>query len=159
MCMENVNAIANIEVLDDNKRIISRTENNSFIKILPITKEKITFFLSLSMSIIEGQKKFITNNESLYVQIRITDGEEDISNHITLTSFEVPLKKDDESYFSTTLVDFTVKNINTIKYANADRFNTDILSYLTVLIKTEDDVKNDRGWTIQSVTPVKFLKQ
>lgn len=159
MCMENVNAIANIEALDEKKSIISRTENNSFIKILPITKEKITFFLSLTMSIIEGQKKFITNNESLYVQIRITDGEEDIANHITLTSFEVPLKKDDESYFSSSLVDFTVKNISTIKSANADRFNVNILYYLTVLIKTEDDVKNDRGWTIQSVTPIKFSRE
>lgn len=70
--MKNVNAIADIDALDEFGKIISIIDNTNFNKIIKLNATK-KLLISFSCSIINGTDKCFTKYQKLYFQLRITN--------------------------------------------------------------------------------------
>jgi|GEM_PF-6122579 len=154
MCMKNINAIAEIDALDKNGRLITILNEKNMEKTLPLdTTNK--FLISFSYSIIDGTVKFFSTNKKLYFQLRITNKEGKSIPEFALNEYTIDLENCNSKY-TTDLVDFIYEKDMCIKDFNIENINSNDEYYLNVLVKTEQDLRNDDNWTIQSVTPLHF---
>lgn len=154
MCMKNVNAIADIDALDEFDKIISIIDNTNFNKIIKLNVTK-KLLISFSCSIINGTDKCFTKYQKLYFQLRITNKQGKTVPKAILNEYYLDLE-DSNLHHETDLVDFIYKK---------DIFMSDLITeniepnneyYLNILVKTQQDLYNHENWTIQSVVPFRF---
>ena len=155
MCMKNVNAIANIDALDESRRVVSEINGETMEKKIPLESVK-ELLVSFSASIINGTEKFFTKYHKLYFQLRITDENGNSNSHLVLNEYCLDME-DESKYHKTALVDYIyfrdmfILNFDTNDIEKSKEYN------LNVLIKTEQDIDENNGWTIQSVIPLNFI--
>lgn len=154
MCMKNVNAIADIDALDEFDKIISIIDNTNFNKIIKLNATK-KLLISFSCSIINGTDKCFTKYQKLYFQLRITNKQGKTVPKAILNEYYLDLE-DSNLHHETDLVDFIYKK---------DIFMSDLITeniepnneyYLNILVKTQQDLYDHENWTIQSVVPFRF---
>lgn len=153
MCMKNINAIADIDALDEGKNIITQYNSNPVCKIIPVKNNEIKLMINFSASIINGKDNFFAKSEELSFQLRInsTDKEFNIRN------FKIDLSSED-NYYNYQFTDFIYDNRNFIVNLILDEEDLDSVWFLSVLVKTKQDLREDKLWTVQSATPFRFVK-
>lgn len=154
MCMKNVNAIADIDALDEFGKIISIIDNTNFNKIIKLNATK-KLLISFSCSIINGTDKCFTKYQKLYFQLRITNKQGKTVPKAILNEYYLDLK-DSNLHYETDLVDFIYKKDIFMSDLMTENIEPNNEYYLNILVKTQQDLYNDENWTIQSVIPFRF---
>lgn len=154
MCMKNINAIANIDALDENGKVVTIIDEITMEKkISSFCVKKI--LVSFNASIINGTEKFFSTYHKLYFQLRITDKNGNSNPSFVLKEYRFDME-DNNLHHNTDLVDFIYKSDMFISNFDINEIDRNKKYYLNVLVKTEDDIRSNKGWTIQSVTPLIF---
>lgn len=155
MCMKNINAIADIDALDEERNIITRYSDNPIYKIIPVKRneKRIKLMVNFSASIINGKDSFFATNEELLFQLRINSKYEDF----ILKEFKIDLLNK-KNYHSYQFADFIYDNRNLIFNLLLDEKDLNSNCFLSVLVKTKQDLLEGKSWTVQSATPFGFVK-
>ena len=156
MSIKNVNAIADIEAISKDNKIIT-INNGSFYKIIPYEQNQkmIKIYLSFYASIINGTDNFFAKNKKLYFQLRITDQDANTYSSFVLNEFEIDIENSIIQHHNK-YVDFIADNRSYVLDLNLEGLNLNSSHFLTVLVKTENDMINGKGWTVQSISPIGF---
>lgn len=109
--------------------------------------------VNFSASIINGKDSFFATNEELLFQLRINSEYEDF----ILKEFKIDLLNK-KNYHSYQFADFIYDNRNLIFNLLLDEKDLNSNCFLSVLVKTKQDLFEGKSWTVQSATPFGFVK-
>lgn len=158
MCMKNVNAVVDIDKINDNNEIVTELDKDGN-KVIPINQnDTVKLYFQFLSTIINGKDDFFKKCGKLYFQLRFTDNT--VRELCNFDDFEIDLKTQVNNYYKTDYVDFMTYN-NAFFYdmdCGKLGINETKKYYIAVLIKTQRDVDEGRGWTVQSITPTTFKK-
>lgn len=154
--MKNVNAIVNIEALDESNNIITYDEESG-AKTIPIIDGKARLVISFYYSIINGQDDFFAKHQALQFQIRILDkGKNNIG---TLKDCFVDLNKfNNKSYYNAGFVDFISDKSEEVVSLDLNNIEPNSTYILCVLVRDKKAVDEGEAWIIQSVSQLNFKK-
>lgn len=152
--MKNINAIAEIDALNEVGRVITDINETNAEKSIPLKNTK-KLLVSFSCSLINGTEKFFSKYQKLHFQLRITDENGKSNPNLVLKEYCIDME-DENLHHNTALVDFIYQRDIFIYDFNTDEIDPNKEYYLHVLIKTEEGLVSGDGWTIQSVIPANF---